>query len=241
MTNEVTTPAEKGRTAQFADEEVSSSYSYPSGYKKPKDIGEQLEYLADLFDFNPRHAHGLSKNLPPISTGAEGWFTIPKWERVASTYNEAVKKILSAICQTRRGKFSCGDTPINSLSQTPKTYHSLELIATAQRGDFLIFPAQFGLRHRGRSSRRASEVMSISEFDLGVFAVGVMLLTHPERLQGKQILGINSAGDGCYHCGSNNEKAYFQTCEYGVLKLDVFWRSYASPSGGSASGFLPGE
>ena len=37
--------------------------------------------------------------------------------------------------------------------------------------------------------------MSANEFGLGAFAVGIMLLTHPERLQHHDDLWIDCAGD----------------------------------------------
>jgi len=55
-------------------------------------------------------------------------------------------------------------------------------MAEIKHHDILVVPAQFGLRHRGRSVRRVREVMNANEFGLGVFAIGIMLLTHPERL-----------------------------------------------------------
>lgn len=59
----------------------------------------------------------------------------------------------------------------------------------------MIVPYQFGLRHHGRSVRRAREVMNAVEFGLGTFAVGYMLLTHPERLQAYKDLLIDCPGD----------------------------------------------
>ncbi len=66
---------------------------------------------------------------------------------------------------------------------------ALQEIKNQQQGNkILIVPAQLGLRHRGRSARRANEVMvsnkEISEFPLGAFEVGIMILTHPETMMG---------------------------------------------------------
>jgi hypothetical protein len=68
--------------------------------------------------------------------------------------------------------------------------------------DILVVAAQFGLRHRGRSTRRAREVMNASEFGLGAFAIGIMLLTHPERLMNYDDLWIDCAGDD-YSCDAD--------------------------------------
>jgi hypothetical protein len=55
-------------------------------------------------------------------------------------------------------------------------------------GDFYVIPAQFGISHRGRSIRRALEMiefcpdLNFFEFGLGIFEIGAMLLTHPTRI-----------------------------------------------------------
>ena len=59
----------------------------------------------------------------------------------------------------------------------------------------LVVAAQFGLRHRGRSVRRAREVFAENEFGLGAFAVGIMLLTHPRREVQWEQLHVECAGD----------------------------------------------
>ena len=61
--------------------------------------------------------------------------------------------------------------------------------------DILVVPAQFGLLYRGRSDRRACEIFNVSEFGPGVFAVGIMLLVHPERLQHLDDLWLYCTGD----------------------------------------------
>jgi len=104
----------------------------------------------------------------------------------------------------------------------------------------LIIPAQFGMRHRGRSIRRTRKVLELNEFGLDVFSVGCMLLTHPERLSGQpNELYVDCAGDeysregdGSFTCslcfGRINRSIYF----YAVKD------SHAGNRFGSASGFL---
>ena len=53
-----------------------------------------------------------------------------------------------------------------------------------------------GVRYRGYSSNAAENMMIPDhECGLGTFAVGIMLLTHPERLQNCNDLWINCSGD----------------------------------------------
>ena len=181
---------------QYADEEVKSNYGYLSGYK-PKGITEQINILRQLF---PGVGNALEKlvegQLPP---NAEGWFAIPRWEKIAPTYYEAVQKVIDLIKQTRNGAFynyRDGQLGPQYLRQSQKASKAFQKLGDEQKDhDILVVPAQFGLRHRGRSVRRAREVMNASEFGLGAFAIGIMILTHPERLQHYDDLWIDCAGD----------------------------------------------
>lgn len=183
-------------TNQYANEEVSSSYGYLSGYK-PKGITEQTNRLRELFPgigyANEKLAEG---SLPE---NAEGWFAIPRWEKVAPTYGEAVEKVLALIKQTRNGAFYNyreGELGSNQLRQSVKSKAMFEMLGDEQKDqDILVVPAQFGIRHRGHSVRRAREVMNANECGLGAFAIGIMLLTHPERLKHHDDLWIDCAGD----------------------------------------------
>lgn len=183
-------------TNQYADEEVESSYGYLSGYK-PKGITEQTNRLRELFPdigyANEKFAEGA------LPENAEGWFAIPRWEKVAPTYGEAMQKVLNLIKQTRNGAFynyRDGELGPNQLRQSQKSTTMFQKLGDEQNGhDILVVPAQFGIRHRGRSVRRAREVMNANECGLGAFAIGIMLLTHPERLKHYDDLWIDCAGD----------------------------------------------
>jgi len=181
---------------RFSDEEVKSSYGYPSGYK-PKSITQQTNILYQLF---PGIGYADEKIASqPLPQKAEGWFAIPRWGKIAPTYGEAIQKVLDLIRQTRNGKFCNyrkGQLGPKHLRQSANTAIAFQRLGDEQRDhDILVVPAQFGLRHRGRSVRRAREVMNASEFGLDAFAIGIMLLTHRERLQHYDDLWIDCAGD----------------------------------------------
>jgi hypothetical protein len=181
---------------QFADEETESNYGYLSGYK-PKGITEQTNRLRELFPGIGYADEKLAEqDLPP---NAEGWFTIPRWEKIAPTYGEAVQKVLDLIKQTRKGAFyNYREDQLGPqyLRQSTKASKAFQKLGNEQKDhDILVVSAQFGLRHRGRSVRRAREVMNASEFGLGTYVVGIMILTHPERLQHYDDLWIDCAGD----------------------------------------------
>ncbi len=225
------------------DEEVASSYGYQSGYK-PKGIVEQTNRLRELFlSIGCADEQIASQPLPP---NAEGWFAIPKWQTVAPAYGEATQKVLDLIKQTRNGKFCNyreGQLGPEYLRQHAKTAKAFQTLGDQQAGyDILIVPAQFGLHHRGRSVRRAREVMNANEFGLGAFAVGIMLLTHPEHLQHHDDLWIDCAGDeyspvadGRFVCAR-----YFGFVD-GRVGFDAYWIDDPSTSCGAASGFLSPE
>jgi hypothetical protein len=223
---------------QFADEEVESRFGYLSGYQKPKGITEQTNILRRLFPgFGFADEKIAEQPLPP---NTEGWFAIPKWETIGSTYGEAVQKVLDKIKETRGGKFynyRAGKLGPQYLRQSAKSIKAFQKLGTEQKDhDIFVVAAQFGLRHRGRSVRRAREVMNASEFGLGAFAIGIMLLTHPERLKHYDDLWIDCAGDefSCDGGGQFVGAPYFVFFGDGV-RFDAHGVDAADDSYGSAS------
>jgi len=226
---------------QFADEEVASSYGYFSGYDKPKSIAEQTSTLRQLFpELGSVDEQIATGTLPP---NAEGWFAIPRWQKVAKTYTEAVQKVLDLIKKARNNRFYNyreGQIDQQHLRLSAKTARMLETIGEQQKDhDILVVPCQFGKRHAGRSVRRALEVMS-AEFGLDPFSVGIMLLTHPERLQHYNDLWIDCAGAEFSDAGDGVfDHAPFFLFYDGKVKFDTNDVSYAYDYSGSASGFAP--
>lgn len=226
---------------QFADEEVESSYGYLSGYNKPNGITEQTNILRQLFPGVGFAYEKLAEQ--PLPPNAEGWFAIPRWQSVAKTYNEAVQKVLDLIKKQRKGNFYnyCeGEIGETYLRQHERTAKKLQTLGNQQTGfDILVVAAQFGLRHRGRSVRRAREVFAGNEFGLGAFEIGCMILTHPERLQRCDDLRIDCASNE-YAPGGNggfSDAPYFSFRNGGV-EFGTGWVGNASGRYGSASGFL---
>jgi len=226
---------------QFVDEEVESSYGYLSGYK-PKGITEQTNILRQLFPsigFADEQIAGQ-----PLPQNAEGWFAIPRWEKVAPTYGEAVEKVLAMIKQAQSGKFYNyreGRLGPQYLRQHAKTAKAFQKLGDEQKDyDILVVPDQFGFLHRGRSVRRAREVMNANQFGLGAFAVGIMLLTHPERLQHYDDLWIDCAGDEYAPVADGDfSGAPCFVFHGGEVGLGAFWVDRAYDYFGSASGFSP--
>ncbi len=228
-------------TDGFADEEVGSEYGYLSGYQ-PKGVADQIARLRELFpELGTADVEIANRELPP---NAEGWFAIPRWDKIAPPYNAAVEKVLALISKARDGKFYNyreGNLGPNRLRQHERTVAMLKKLGDQQtEHDILIVPAQFGLRHRGRSVRRARELFNASEFGLGAFAVGIMLLTHRERLQHHDDLWIDCAGDEYDDPGDDVRFSLAPVFSFsgGKVGFDAGWFGNANEHYGSASAFV---
>jgi len=197
---EMTTPN------QYANEVVSSSYTYPSEYKM-KPIMEQVQTIANMFGLDPTQALEFIKTLPALPDGAEGWFAIPKVSAVAKKhfpaitdpaeqYCEALKLVHSKVAENRSfTNYREGQITTAQIRQHPRTLSFLEQLESEQQGDILILAVQYGMRHRGKSVRRARETFSGNEFGLGAFAIGCMALVHPERYVRWEELDTDCPGD----------------------------------------------
>lgn len=230
-------------TNQYADEEVESSYGYLSGYTKPKTIAEQGTILSGLFPGLTVGSVTAGLARAELPDGAEGYFAIPHWEKIAPTYGEATQLVLDLLSKAYGGKFKNwrkGQLGPQNLRQSAKSVGMWEKFRNEQQGDILVVSAQFGLRHRGRSCRRAREVMLKAEFGLGAFAVGIMLLTHMDRLQNVDDLWIDCAGDEFHDpqvSGAPFSHAPFFYFPGGRLGFDTRWSGNTYGIYGSASGW----
>lgn len=223
----------------FANEEVKSNYGYPSGYAV-KPVCEQLLELSKHFNgLNTSSVLACSKELPALPAGAEGWFAVPRWEKVASSYSEAVEKVLDLIGKTRTfHNYRKGALGQKYLRLSERTAVALQMIGEKQKGDFLLIPAQFGLTHRGRSVRRVRVVYAPHEFGLGSFIAGCMILSHPERIVQWEQLHIDCPGDE-YAPDADGEFSDAPLFHHdGKVEFHVNWVYYALENYGSASGFV---
>ena len=226
------------------DEEVKSDYVYPKEYKGPKPIEDQIKALAKIFDLDPSQALEFAKNLPELPKGAEEWFAILRWKRVAKTYGEAVEKALKQIKQQHKGDFCNwreGKLGGQYLRQHKHTIKKLQVLADQQKDcDILVIPAQFGRRHNGRAVRWVREIFMANEFGFGAFAIGCMLLTHPERLVSYHDLWIDCPGDEYAPDADGNfsDAPYFSFSVENV-RLGTLYIGGEGTHYGSVTGFLP--
>ena len=232
---------------RFKNEEIESIYVYPSGYKI-KSITEQANILRQLFPGIGFADETVAEGKLPRN--AEGWFAIPNWETIAPTYKEAVEKVLAKLAETRtlhnHREGVLGPEYLRQSDRTVqmnRTVRMMKKLGDRQKDhDVLVVAAQFGLRHRGRSVRRAREVFTASEFGLGAFAVGIMTLTHPERFVRWEQLHTDCPGDEYSPDASDTfDFAPILVFSDGKLQFATRWFDCPRDHCGSTSGFLPQE
>ncbi len=238
---------ELSKKYQFKDEEVESNCGYPSSYEL-KSLPAQVTRLKELY---PELKDADIVEPGELPKSAEGWFAIPNiWKDdslLSGTYNDNVVRVVDLLKQDRNGNiYNRRDIQLcpERLRQSAHTEATMRKLSEEQgHPDILVIAAQFGLQHRGRSVRRAREVMvDQGQYGLGAFAIGVMLLAHPERLQHYYDLKIDCAGDefddpdddnrfDCYLC--------FGFYDGSDIKLVVNWIGDTMGFYGSVSGVLP--
>src|SRR3989344_453808 len=254
-------------SGQFADEEVRSSYAYPEGYvanptleENLADLEKELATLRACFpelataDYNRAFVERICRGEIKLPEGAERWTLIPKWETLVAdlpagrqAYGEAGEKVLEMIASKRKFyNYRDGQLGANHLRQHGKSVEGFgklgdEQKANGQPCDILVVPAQFGLRHKGRSVRLVREVFTESEFGLGAFAIGIMVLTHPERLVQWEQLHVDCAGDE-FSSDAEGDFSFSRAPLFvfydGKVKFYARWYDRARENCGSASAFV---
>jgi len=230
--------------------EKTSNVGYFSGYKPGniKSISEQVNCLRKYFpELRGADEAWSEEYLPRLPIGdIEGWFASPRWEKIAPTYQEALNRMLDTLKSVMGDGFlDYRHDPIwtkhpygEYLGQTKKTIKSLEELRYQQKNhDILIYPAQFGFRHRNRGIRRVWAVMNDFEFGLDAFTVGAMLLTHPERLKHCKDLGIDCAGS-IYESSYSYNSSHFFFCNCTGVNYYACDAAMSSLHSGSATGWV---
>lgn len=188
-----------------------SFVDYDSGYKYPKPISVQIDILQGLIprlggvvdqEYLAKSARGEIR-LPEL---AEGLFAIPNWKKhpeiFGKTYASAVQKVMDLLKKSRGdGFFNHLDGELNeeNFRQRAETKDFFaELIYEQGNPDILLVPAQFGIARRSMSACQARRLFNGNEqgeAGLGVFHIGIMLLTHPDRMKSIFDLKIDCVGD----------------------------------------------
>ena len=229
----------------YADERVASSFGYPSGFRfrTPR---AQVQSLRELFpQLDASHVKSLVKAKGKRHPQAEFTPVVPKWQSIAKTYGEALMIVVALLKKLHGDKFNnyrgekLTDAHVQLIEKTTLAYQQL---GASQPGDFLVFDAQFGKRWAGASIRHGRVRYLEEEFGLGPYEVGILLLTHPDRITGIDQLYIDCAG--CEY--RDDPKGSFSLCLYffwsGINQQLVLRYHGIGPQNrqwGSVSGFLP--
>jgi hypothetical protein len=222
---------------KYKDEEVRSDRVYPSTYRV-RPVEAQVTELRKAFPGLGSCLEKLSRK--PLPAGAEAWFAIPRWQALAPTYTEAVEMML-AVLATRR-KFSnriIGKIGEKYLRQCERSKLAEKILAEQQGNDILVIAAQAGMLHRGSSARRTRVAMAGNEYGLGVFAMGCMLLTHPERLSSGETLMIDCSGDE-YSVRADYTFDRVPLFDYDIsgIEFSIFYEDRARNLWGTPTAFL---
>lgn len=234
---------------QYADEEVESNYGYFSGYSKPTAISDQIDILRHYWpNLNPDGAlryYGETYPTLQFPEWVEGPFAIVCPGFFSDKYGEELQEVLKALTTARKGKLqnylSESQFAPEYLRQSVRTSAKLRLLSEQQSdNDILLLPAQFGIRHRGRSVRRGREVYVASEFGNGSKDIGTMILTNPIRLQHLDDLWIDCGGDE-FSPEADGDFGY-APCFYfydGEVEFGTDWVGNARAYFGTSSASLP--
>ena len=171
-------------------------------------------------------------------------FAVVRSEAISESYGEALEKLLGLIGERRRfTNYREGELSDQHIRVSDRTKGMLETLAQGQVSDIIVIAAQLGLRHRGKSVRRAIETFTGNEFGLTSSAVGCIALTHPERFQKFDQLHIDCSGDEYSSPGAVGQFVYAPIFYWndGGLRFNDRWTDDADRRCGSASGFLPQE
>jgi hypothetical protein len=223
---------------KYKEEEAVSRRQYPAPYRV-RPIEAQTTALRNLFPGLHSPMEKLARRTLP--DGAEDWFAIPRWQNVAHTYGEAVQKVIGLLAESRRFSNRITDRLGDKfLRQSERSALAERIIAGQQHNhDILIIAAQFGLLYRGCSARRARVLMATNEFALGAFAVGCLLLTHPERLSHLDTLMLDCGGDEYSLRGDGAfDRVPLFDFDLGGIEFSVFYEDRARNLWGTPTGFV---
>lgn len=272
----------QGLVAKYHNEQVTSDYTYPKYYRGLKSLGEQVEILSRKFDLSVGYAIDwlivLHLTLRGESTpfSYENWVALPSVEAVAKRhfphvdpdrrYCYAVDMVCEMIGRTRNfHNYLAGKTDPSQLRQSARTVQALNIIAKAQGhvdcdtgywcpNEILFIPVQYGMRHRGRSSRcageylvgaeRSEDMIPRNEFGLGIFHGGCMALCHQERFVQEKQLHTYYTGDELSPISDGALKGIFSASpalafEKGRLVCGYQDASNVLDNYGAVTGFIP--
>lgn len=164
---------------------------------------------------------------------------IPDWHTIASTYTEALQKVLNALKATRPFvNYREGQIDDKHIREFPTKAEAFKKMKA--KDGFYTLKVQMGEKFKGVSVEDARNQMTGKEFPLGAYEIGCILLTHPEILQKYEDLWIDCAGDEySYSAAGVFPRSLYFYFGGGFLEFGRRYVDFASDYYGSVSGFFP--
>ena len=248
---------ELSATNRYADQQVSSTWTYPPEYRGAKDLHAQLQALVGILPgLDPEPIWAWYKGAYDkfeIPDWVEGAFAVPSefaLQRIfhpeiadrTAAYCASVNLLMGKIADARKFyNYRDGQIDQSHLWRTERTLEMLDALWEMQgKSDFIVLPAQLGMRHRGRSVLRARECFIGNEFGAGSLEGLAIALTHPERYVRWEQLHTDFPGDD-FSSGADGQagKAPYLAFNDGKVWFDAFRTGLPSEYYGSVSCWLP--
>ena len=248
---------------QYANEEVRSTYAYPPEYKGPLPLYEQTVLLSGVLGLNPTdafnyysvHLPKLESLVPADALPWTNWFAVPSLaaldtiaqrnfpdvEGEAERYCRALLFAFGKLAASRSFQnWREGQIDPAHLRMSARLVEAMKVLGETQKGDILVIAAQLGMRHRGRSTRRAREVFVPNEYGCGSLMGASIALTHPKRFVRWEELDMDLPGDEFSPKADGVfSKAPILNVNDDRLKFDTNDVDNANENYGTASFFLP--
>jgi len=249
--------AEEAHSLWVAQSQKESEYGYPEGWHlKPLDV--QAAILKEYFPgLDTSHVHELAGRYMrdgrlDLPEGMDGLAVIPKLSPIAyhleaprcfgeewPVYNRAMRRLLEVMGKAIPNfrDLSHGQVSKRQLRRDEKTVKSYEAMSDLP-GEVMVLAVQTGLRYRGKSPEYVWDLLEEGEFGLDAFAVGCIILTHPERLVSRDDLAIDCPGSVLYPEGRMCGVPCWSFHD-GEVRFNLHHLDHASAYYGSASTRLP--
>ena len=149
-------------------------------------ITRQVNRLNDFFpDLGYANEKLALQNLPK---GAEEWYAVPKWYKIANNYNQALENVLSLIDCLRNGSlcpyYDGRWIDLKNLKLIDKAESAIEILNIQQSSyDILIFPCQLGSYRSNQTCLDVLDNLNSWEFPLDPFSAACILLTHQDMIK----------------------------------------------------------
>ncbi len=158
---------------------------------KPKSVNEQVKRLRKLFP---------NSKFQESEKSDEQGFVIPTWSSIACSYQKALEKVFDRIGKLEGIEFSnwhLGKQDENNLRHNTRTISIFNSVLESQaHGNYVVANAHMGKHSLGKSPNEVlAEIDGGVNFGLTGFHVGIIILTHFDRIAGRGDMWINCLGD----------------------------------------------